>query len=84
MCFICCYVLVLNKLLMKIYFRCTFEGDTKRVKSFLKENGYTLVSKRIKNPNTIVIDSISKEYTFTTTYFYGSVHKFWLLKAMLL
>ena len=69
---------------MKIYFECTFDGDTKQVKSFLKENGYTLVSKRIKKPNTIVIDSISKEYTFDTCYFFGSVSVFWLLKAMVI
>lgn len=48
---------------MKIYFECTFDSDTKQVKLFLKENGYNLVSKLIKKPNTIVIDSVSKEYS---------------------
>ncbi len=68
---------------MKIYFECSFDGDTKQVKLFLKENGYTLVSKRIKRPNTIIIDSISKEYSFDTCYFFESISVFWLLKALL-
>ncbi len=69
---------------MKIYFTCTFESQTKQVKSFLKENGYALVSKRIKKPNTIIIDSVSKEYQYETCFFFGSISVFWLLKAMII
>ena len=67
---------------MIIHFNTRFEGDTKLVKSFLKKQGYTLTSKRIKKPSTIEVNNITKEYNYQTCTYYLDVSVFWLFEAL--
>ena len=68
--------------IMIIYFNTRFKTETKLVKQFLKNEQYTLTSKRIKNPSSIIVDNITKEYKYDTCTYFGNVYVFWLFKSL--
>jgi len=67
---------------MILHFNCTFDTEVKQVKSYLRKNGYTLTSKKIKKYPTITVDTNTKEYGFESCYFFFDISVFWLFKAM--
>lgn len=67
---------------MKINFECTLKYETKKVKLFLVENEYKLISKRIKGYKSIVVDTITKEYSFESCFYFQSTSVFWLFKYL--